>query len=147
MNSTLKNRAQQLLSKVFARDVLANPGNLQQLINVTRRATLATSLEVARTSAERSKGLLGRNSLPLGGGLWIIPCESVHTFWMQFSLDLIYLDRSLRVKKVRHAVAPWRISACLSAHSVIELPVGIIRESGTQPGDQLQIAPVNSQPQ
>ena len=143
MNSTIFDRVLKRLRKPTARPVLAAPENPQQLINTTRNTTLATSLEIARTSAERSKGLLGRDALPPGGGLWIVPCESVHTFWMRFPLDLVYVDRSLRVKKVRNAVGPWRISACLSAHSVLELPAGIIRESRTQPGDQLQMSPAD----
>lgn len=114
------------------------------LTNVTRSATLADDLEVAISSAKRSKGLLGRTSLPAGGGLWIAPCESVHMFGMRFSIDLIYVDRALRVKKVTDTIRPWRISACLTAHSVFELPAGIVRSTGTRPGDQLAISPIPS---
>lgn len=144
MKLTIFDRILTLVSKAVARPLAVAPANPQQLINATRNTTLATSLEVARTSAERSKGLLGRDALPSGCGLWIVPCESVHTFWMRFPIDLVYVDRSLRVKKVRHAVGPWRMSACLSAHSVLELPAGIILKSGTQAGDQLQIFPAGS---
>ncbi len=113
------------------------------LTNITRGTLLADDLEVATTSARRSKGLLGRESLPHGGGLWIAPCESVHTFFMRFPIDLVYVDRALRVKKVRDSVGPWRISACFSAYSIIELPAGVARKTGTKPGDQLEMAPVN----
>ena len=105
--------------------------------NVTRGTTVAERAEVARTSAKRSKGLLGRKGLDPGGGMWIVPCESVHTFFMQFPIDLIYLDKQLRVKKVRSSVKAWRISACLTAHSILELPAGTIRDSRTQPNDTL----------
>ena len=71
--------------------------------------------------------------------MWIIPCESVHTFFMQFPIDLIYLDKQLRVKKVRSSVKPWRISACLTAHSILELPAGTIRDTRTRPNDALEI--------
>jgi uncharacterized membrane protein (UPF0127 family) len=71
--------------------------------------------------------------------MWIIPCEAIHTFFMQFAIDLVYLDRKMRVKKVRDSVRPWRISICLSAHSVIELPEGTIRDSRTECGDILEI--------
>ena len=70
--------------------------------------------------------------------MWIIPCEAVHTFFMQFPIDLIYLDRKLRVRKIRSNVKAWRISACLSAHSVLELPAGTIQETQTQRGDLLE---------
>jgi uncharacterized membrane protein (UPF0127 family) len=113
-----------------------------QLVNRTRDSVLATSLEVADTAEKRNKGLLGRKELASGGGLWIIPCESVHTFFMQFAIDLIYLDRQKRIRKLRHAVPAWRMSACLSAHSVIELPAGTILNSRTEPGDTLEFLPV-----
>jgi len=63
----------------------------------------------------------------------------VHTFFMQFPIDLVYLDARKRVRKVRCAVGPGRISFCLTAQSVIELPAGTIQETQTQRGDSLAI--------
>jgi uncharacterized membrane protein (UPF0127 family) len=94
---------------------------------------------VADTSAKRQKGLLGRDSLPSGHGLWIVPCESIHTWGMRFPIDVLYLDRRKRVRKLRKAMPPWCVSMCLLAHSVVELPAGVIEQSGTQSGDQLNI--------
>ena len=110
-----------------------------QVLNSTRGTTLATSLEVADSGPKRNRGLLGRMSLEPGGGLWIVPCESVHTFFMQFPIDLVYIDRNNRIRKVRESVPPWRLSVCLSAHSILELPAGTIRRTQTQRGDTLQI--------
>jgi uncharacterized membrane protein (UPF0127 family) len=109
--------------------------------NLSRRTVLAARLEVADTGPKRNKGLLGRNGLEAGGGLWITPCESVHTFFMAFPIDLVYLDRRNRVRKVRSAVGPWRVSACLSAHSILELPAGVILTTQTQKGDILEFSP------
>ena len=106
--------------------------------NLTRQTVLATSLEVADTSAKRNKGLLGRKELAFGEGLWILPCQSVHTFGMKFSIDLVYLDRKKRIRKVSTNVGPWRVSVCLSAHSVMELPSGTIHETGSRPGDVVE---------
>jgi len=103
---------------------------------------LASQLEVADTGEKRNKGLLGRKSLPPGGGLWIVPCESVHTFFMQFPIDLVYLDRNKKIKKLRNAVPAWRLSACLSAHSILELPAGTIKSTLTQLGDTLEFSSV-----
>ncbi len=111
--------------------------------NTTRKTVLATSMEVASTSSKRSKGLLGRQSLSDGEGLWICPCEAVHTFWMRFSIDLVYLDRKNRIRKLLSAVPPWRLSGCLLAHSVLELPSGTIRETRTQRGDALEFTPAS----
>jgi uncharacterized protein len=108
--------------------------------NLTRNSQVADKLEVAGSGSKRSKGLLGRKGLGKGEGMWIVPCEAVHTFFMKFPIDLIYLDRKHCVKKVRDSVPAWRISGCLSAHSVLELPAGTIRDSHTQCGDVLEIA-------
>jgi uncharacterized membrane protein (UPF0127 family) len=57
---------------------------------------------------------------------------------MKFAIDVVYLDRTKRVRKVRKEMVPRRLSACLTAHSVLELPVGVIESSRTEPGDQLE---------
>jgi uncharacterized membrane protein (UPF0127 family) len=101
---------------------------------------MATCMEVADSAAMRNKGLLGRKRISPGEGLWIIPCASVHTFWMRFSIDLVYLDRKKRIRKLRSDVRPWRLSACLWAHSVLELPPGTIRGTQTQYGDRLEFS-------
>jgi len=107
--------------------------------NLTRNTVLADSADVANTSATRRTGLLKHDRLDPGQGLWIVPCESVHSFFMKFAIDLVYLDRNKKVKKVRHRMVPWRMSACLTAHSILELPAGILKSTGTQRGDQLEI--------
>jgi uncharacterized membrane protein (UPF0127 family) len=112
-----------------------------RVVNVTRATVLATRLELADSAAKRNKGLLGRKGLEPGGGLWIIPCESVHTFFMQFAIDLIYIDRDFRIKKVRRAVGPWRLSVCFSAHSILELPAGTIAATQTRNGDIVEFFP------
>jgi uncharacterized protein len=119
----------------------ATPETRLQVTNLTRNTVLATRLEVANSGSRRSKGLLGRQQLSPGEGLWIIPCESVHTFFMRFAIDLVYLDRKNRIRKVRNAVPPWRLSACLTAHSVLELVPGTIRSTQSQPGDLLDFSP------
>ncbi|MGD0733026.1 MAG: DUF192 domain-containing protein [Terracidiphilus sp.] len=115
-----------------------------RVTNLNRNSTLATCAEVADSGPKRSKGLLGRDGLSAGEGLWIVPCEAVHTVGMQFPIDLVYLDRQNRIKKLRNNVPPWRISACFFAHSVLELPSGAIRSTETQRGDKLEFTPVSS---
>ncbi len=99
-------------------------------------------MDIADTSAKRRVGLLKHPGLEAGTGLWILPCESVHTFFMKFAIDLVYLDRKKKVRKVRNAVPAWRMSACLTAHSILELPAGTAARTGTQAGDQLSIETV-----
>jgi uncharacterized membrane protein (UPF0127 family) len=117
-----------------------DPEKRLRVANLTRQTVLASSMEVADTAAKRNKGLLGRERLSPGEGLWIRPCESVHTFWMRFSIDLVYLDRKNRIKKLVSEVRPWRLSGCLWAHSVLELPSGTILNTQTQMGDTLEFS-------
>jgi uncharacterized protein len=123
----------------------ANEASRLKISNLSRQTELASHAEVAGSGAARNKGLLGRTSLPPGTGLWIVPCESVHTFFMKFPIDLVYIDRKKKVKKVRSNVPPWRLSACLSAHSIIELPAGTVHSTQTAPGDLLEFAPADPQ--
>lgn len=136
------------IARVFSGDPEAKPLARLRIVNLTRQTILADIAEVADHGAARNKGLLGRDGLPAGGGLWIVPCEAVHTFGMRFPIDLVYIDRNKIVKKVRSSVPPWRLSGCLSAHSIIELPSGVVVSSRTRPGDSLtfssdEMPPVN----
>ena len=106
--------------------------------NQTRQTVLADAADLADTSEKRRTGLLKHTGLAPGEGLWIVPCESVHTFFMKFPIDIVYLDKKLKVKKIRHAVPAWRLSACLSAHSVLELPAGAAAQAKTEVGDVLE---------
>lgn len=108
--------------------------------NVTKGTTLADRADKANTSEKRRKGLLKHTSLPKGEALWIAPCEAIHSFWMKFAIDVLYLNKKKKVLKIRHSMVPWRISACLRAHSVLELPAGMAKETQTQKGDQLEFA-------
>lgn len=106
--------------------------------NLTKESILADRAALATTPAARNRGLLKHDSLERGDGLWISPTQAIHMFFMKFALDIVYLDRKLKVVKTVTNLRPWRISLCLSAHSVLELPVGIIAESRTERGDQLE---------
>lgn len=122
------------------------PASRLKITNLTRRSVLAHSVEIADHGSARNKGLLGRDNLAAGEGLWIVPCEAVHTVGMKFPIDLIYIDRNKKVKKVRSNVSPWRLSGCLTAHSVIEVSSGTVDISKTRPGDILEFSPENSSP-
>lgn len=122
----------------FFRSRPPGPAEYLRVINLDRQAEIGNLVEVADTAARRNRGLLGRTGLEPGQGLWIVPCEAVHTFGMKFAIDLVYLDRRRRVLKARSRVGPARISACLRAHSILELPPGVILATQTQPGDQLE---------
>jgi uncharacterized membrane protein (UPF0127 family) len=106
--------------------------------NRTRSTTLAEQASVANTPALRNRGLLKHTHLPAGEGLWIVPTQSIHMFFMKFAIDVVYLNKAKRVVKLVENLKPWRASLCFSAHSVLELPVGVIASTGTQNGDILE---------
>ena len=113
-----------------------------QAFNRTRRAHLATALAVADTHWTRLRGLLGlgSNDFRNGSGLWIVPCHGVHTLGMGFPIDVLYLDRGLKVVDLRPEVRPWRFTPVLRhATSVLELPCGTAAETNTAVGDTIEI--------
>ena len=131
------------LGRLFRKQA-PDPPEFLRVLNTTRQTEIGNKVEVADTAARRNKGLLGRTGLGPGEGLWILPCQAIHMFGMKFAIDLIYLNRQHRVVKVRRAVRPGRISAALGAHSVIELPPGVIKASRTERGDQLELQEIGA---
>lgn len=114
--------------------------------NLTRGLTLADRVRVASTSAQRRRGLLGTADLAPGTGLWIDPCEAVHTFGMKLALDAVFLDAKLRVRKIAAQLKPNRVAICLTACSVLELKAGTAAKF-TQLGDQLAFTSLDFQHQ
>ena len=107
--------------------------------NQSKNTLLADRADIANTSITRKVGLLRRTGLEKGEGLWITPCEAVHTVGMKFPIDVLFLDRKRRVVKIRSDMPRWRMSACLWAHSALELPSGMAAATGTSKGDQLEL--------
>lgn len=98
---------------------------------------LGDRVRAASTSDERRTGLLRSDCFTPGQGLWLNPCEAVHTFGMRFPIDVIFLDRNGKVRAVKHSVRPWRIAVSLLAESALELPEGTSRRFGIKTGDQV----------
>ena len=111
--------------------------------NRTRTTYLATDLVIARTHWSRFRGLMAtdKSRFSPGQGLWIIPSRGIHTFAMRFPIDAVYLDRERIVIHMEESLKPWRMAAVrVQAASVLELPMGTIRESLTALGDQVDIS-------
>ena len=108
-----------------------------RVVNERSGVVLAELLVSAHDSQSRRKGWLGRTSAPLGEAIWILPCEAIHCFFMHFPIDVVFLDRDLRVVQLRRSVKPWRIAVCWKADSVMEFPEGVIDSTATAVGDKI----------
>tara|TARA_B110000908_G_scaffold5658_2_gene7214 strand:+ start:3458 stop:3820 length:363 start_codon:yes stop_codon:yes gene_type:complete len=104
------------------------------------QTSICTVDEVKRTETmfERMRGLLGSAVLTPNTGLWISSCNSIHSFFMGFSIDVLYLDKNNTILRVIEDMPPWSINACWPARSVIELRQGQVAVLGIQPGDSVQ---------
>jgi uncharacterized membrane protein (UPF0127 family) len=92
---------------------------------------------LAETMFARLRGLLGRSGLSSGEGMLLRPAASIHTAFMRFPIDAVFLDREDRVLKVAAELAPWRAAACRGSRTVLELPAGEAARQGLRPGVSL----------
>ena len=92
---------------------------------------------LAETMFARLRGLLGRSGLSSGEGMLLRPAASIHTAFMRFPIDAVFLDRENRVVKVAAELAPWRAAACRGSRTVLELPAGEAARQGLRPGVSL----------
>lgn len=113
------------------------------LVNARTSDVVATTVELADTRAARNKGLLGRDRLDPNTALVLIPCFSVHTAFMRFAIDVIFVDRRGTVVRLVKNLVPWRIAASFRAHAVIELSAGALDTRDVRPGDRLYLAAAN----
>jgi len=111
-----------------------------RLTNLTKNTILAEEIALADQPLARIKGLLGRREFKQGCGLLIKPCKSVHTFFMHFPIDLLFVDKRYKVIKALPRLLPYKLSGIyLRACAAIELPCGTLQSSQTSEGDILQL--------
>jgi uncharacterized protein len=95
---------------------------------------------VADRMLSRMKGLLGQKDLPTGEGILIRPAPSIHTFFMRFPIDVVFLSRQGDVLKIAERVAPWRARSCRHSYAVLELAAGEAGRRGLAVGDRIDAA-------
>jgi len=116
----------------------AKPG--LRLVQPRTGKVLVDRLMVPKTFIGRGLGLMFRRRLDAGQGMWITPCNGIHMFFMNFALDVVFLDRQDRVKKVYQRLGRWRVVPLVwGAHSVLELPAGSLQALGLERGEQLTV--------
>jgi hypothetical protein len=111
--------------------------DLKPIINVTRGTVVCEGAILADRPLQRMKGLLGRDTLRPGDGLLLQPAPSIHTAFMRFPIDAVFLDSESVVVRVVHALAPWRAASAQRARSVLELAAGEGVRRGVKVGDWL----------
>ena len=114
----------------------------QRVIDERSGDVVATDVRSADGFVDSFVGLMFKKSLPDGHGLLFRPARGIHTHFMRFPIDLIYLDKANRVTKVRAAMRPWRFDFT-SAAGVIEMTAGSAQVQGITPGDQLRFEPTS----
>lgn len=98
--------------------------------------------EIADTRVSRMVGLLGRSSLAAGEGLVIAPCSMVHTWFMRFPIDVLFIDSAGQVVRAVDALRPFGMAwGGWQAQTTIELPAGTLRSAGVKPGARVRIEP------
>jgi len=95
---------------------------------------------LADSALRRMRGLLGRKKLDSGHGILIRPAPAIHTWFMRFAIDAVFLDRELSVLSVRRDLRPWRMAGQRGARAVLELPAGEAERRGIEPGDRLEVS-------
>ena len=117
----------------------ANDAASYTLRNAANGTVVAAVVEAALTREVRNRGLLGRDHLPESHALILAPCWSVHTFFMRFPIDVIFVKRSGLVVKTRAAVPPWRLLVGLGAYATVELAAGALQRTPVRAGDRLEL--------
>ena len=113
---------------------------MPRLINKTSGITIASEVETADGFFARAIGLLGRSSLSPGCALWIKDCDSVHTCFMRFAIDVVFVDERMIATKICRNLVPWRMTApLLRRRSAFELPAGTLRSAPVERGDELHV--------
>lgn len=124
---------------------LALSGSACAVVSGERGAVVCERCEVADSALARLRGLLGRRELPRGEGMLLRPSGSIHTCFMRFPIDAVFLDAELRVLRVRSDLRPWRASGARGARAVLELAAGEAARRGIAPGERLRlVAPAAS---
>jgi uncharacterized protein len=124
----------------FLDAILTAPRAPWILRNARHERVLARQIETAFDRKARNRGLLGRRNLADDGALILAPCNSIHTFFMRFAIDVVFVDRDGHVRRARPSLRPWRIQAAFRAFAVIEFASGALERSDTRAGDRLYFA-------
>lgn len=111
-----------------------------KLINSANGAVLADNIEVAGNFKKRLKGLIGASALNHGDALILYPCNCIHTFFMKFPIDVLFVNKDAAILHTFENMKPFRFSPIIRAsYMVVELPAGRLSSTGTAAGNHVQL--------
>ncbi len=116
------------------------------LVNERTQQVIARKVELALSRRTRRVGLLGRTRIDAAAALVLAPCWTIHTAFMRFPIDLLFVDRYGRSLRVVHALKPWRAAMSAGAYAAIELAAGMAKQHGIGSGDRLRLVSTQAQP-
>jgi uncharacterized membrane protein (UPF0127 family) len=123
----------------FFSPLVRNPAGDFHLVNERNGSIVADHLLPAFDSQTRRTGLLAHQSLPAGTAMIIAPTNAIHTFFMKFAIDVLFVAKDGQIVKMREGLRPWRMAAARRGYGVIEMAVGAIKRCNLVPGDRLAI--------
>jgi uncharacterized membrane protein (UPF0127 family)/CheY-like chemotaxis protein len=115
------------------------------IVNLARGNVVCEHLVIADRAGLRMRGLLGREFLPAGEGMLLQPAPSIHTAFMRFPIDVVFIDGTLRVKKIVEELRPWRVASARRAWGVLELAEGEVARRMIGIGDQLGVVEITDE--
>ena len=128
----------------FLSPLLREPSHQYRLLNERTGHVIADRLLSSFDSKTRRTGLLAHDTFPRGSAMIIAPTNAIHTFFMKFAIDVLFVARDGRIVKIREAIHPWRMSAAWGGYGVIELSAGSLEQSDIRPGDRLRISRIDA---
>jgi uncharacterized membrane protein (UPF0127 family) len=111
---------------------------IYKIINKTKGTVIVSKATVVKGFFQRALGLMFRKSMDSEEALIFYSAESIHMFFMKFPIDVVFLDKNMRIIKICAALKPWRMAACLSSRITIELAADKARETNTDVGDVIE---------
>jgi uncharacterized membrane protein (UPF0127 family) len=130
------------IMSTFMSPLLHARGTPHRLVNRRTSGVLAGVVVAAVDSASRRRGLLGLERMPDDQALIIAPCSAIHTWFMRFPIDVLFVTRTGKIVKRCDGVRPWRLAIGWRAYAVVELAAGSL-DAATRKGDIVEIVPAS----
>lgn len=117
---------------------------IYKIINKSKDKVISQTAFIARSFFSRLLGLMFRKSIAEDEALVFYHAPSIHTFFMRFPIDIVFLDKNMRVMKIYPALKPWKLAICLHSLLTLEFPPHKVSQTTTKVGDILELIPISA---